>query len=98
MLGLSPLPLAPYLAGTATGMAFWSVFYASLGGASRSLLRRGVAPDVLIADLLAKVGAASAAVACFLTFTAHWGGGGSSFAAESLRYSLSHKRAAPPLS
>ena len=52
MLGLSPLPLAPYLAGTAAGMAFWSVFYASLGGASRSLLRSGVDPDVLLADLL----------------------------------------------
>lgn len=52
VLGLSPLPLAPYLAGTAAGMAFWSLFYASLGGASRSLLRSGVDPDVLLADLL----------------------------------------------
>lgn len=52
VLGLSPLPLAPYLAGTAAGMAFWSLFYASLGGASRSLLRSGTDPDVLLADLL----------------------------------------------
>ena len=56
MLGLSPLPLAPYLTGTAAGMAFWSLFYASLGGASRSLLRSGVDPDVLLADLLERAG------------------------------------------
>ncbi|EFN58700.1 hypothetical protein CHLNCDRAFT_56835 [Chlorella variabilis] len=57
VLGLSPLPLAPYLAGSVVGMAFWAVFYASLGGASRSMLLRGVDPDVLLADLLDKAGA-----------------------------------------
>lgn len=56
VLGLSPLPLPPYMAGTTVGMAFWSVFYASLGGASRSLLRGGVDPNVLLLDLLAKAG------------------------------------------
>ncbi|KAI3435539.1 hypothetical protein D9Q98_001604 [Chlorella vulgaris] len=57
LLGLSPMPLGPYLVGSVTGMAFWAVFYASLGGASRSLLLRGVDSDVLLADLLTKAGA-----------------------------------------
>lgn len=56
MLGLSPLPLPPFLAGTAAGMAFWSLFYASLGGASRSLLLRGVDPELLVADMMDKAG------------------------------------------
>jgi hypothetical protein len=56
VLGLSPLPLPPYLAGTVAGMAVWSVFYASLGGASRSLLVRGVEPQLLVADLLERAG------------------------------------------
>jgi hypothetical protein len=51
------MPLGPYLLGSVTGMAFWAVFYASLGGASRSLLLRGVDSDVLLADLLTKAGA-----------------------------------------
>jgi uncharacterized membrane protein YdjX (TVP38/TMEM64 family) len=38
LLGLSPMPLSSYLAGTVAGMSFWAVGYASLGGASRSLL------------------------------------------------------------
>lgn len=56
VLGLSPLPLPPFLAGTAVGMAFWSLFYASLGGASRSLLLRGVDPELLVADMMDKAG------------------------------------------
>lgn len=49
LLGLTPLPMAPYLAGTAAGMAAWSLVYASLGGASRSLLQKGASPDALLA-------------------------------------------------
>ncbi|KAL6779163.1 hypothetical protein ACKKBF_B18525 [Auxenochlorella protothecoides x Auxenochlorella symbiontica] len=52
MLGLTPLPYTPYALGSAPALVFWAFFYASLGGASRSLLRRGVSPDVLFADLL----------------------------------------------
>jgi len=56
VLGLSPLPMMPYLLGTASGMAFWSVVYASIGGASRALLRRGADPDALLSDMLEKMG------------------------------------------
>lgn len=56
ILGLSPLPIIPYLGGTMGGMAFWSAVYSSLGGASRSLLRRGVDPDVLLNDLIQRAG------------------------------------------
>lgn len=49
LLGLTPLPLPPYLVGTAAGMAIWSIVYASLGGASRSLLAKGVNADTLLA-------------------------------------------------
>lgn len=49
LLGLTPLPLAPYLVGTVAGMGCWSVVYASLGGASRSLLAKGVSADALLA-------------------------------------------------
>jgi hypothetical protein len=70
VLGLSPLPLAPYLAGTVAGVGFWAVVYASLGGASRSMLNHRD-PDALLADLLSKAGSytreltiAGALVAC----------------------------------
>lgn len=56
VLGLSPLPLPPYLLGTVAGMAFWSCIYASFGGASRALLRRGADPDMLLGELMHKVG------------------------------------------
>lgn len=56
VLGLSPLPVVPYLVGTMAGMAFWSTLYASLGGASRALLTRGADPDALLGDLLHKAG------------------------------------------
>lgn len=38
-------------------MGFWSVLYASLGTGSRSLLARGVSPDVLMAELLDRASA-----------------------------------------
>ena len=70
VLGLSPLPLAPYLAGTVAGVGFWAVVYASLGGASRSMLNHRD-PDALLADLMSKAGSytreltiAGALVAC----------------------------------
>ncbi len=52
LLGLSPLRYAPYISGTLAGMAVWSTVYASLGGASRTLLQSGVEPDVLLAGAL----------------------------------------------
>jgi hypothetical protein len=33
-------------------MSFWSVLYASVGGASRSLLSKGVDADALLAEML----------------------------------------------
>ncbi len=68
LLGLTPLPVAPYLAGTLVGMSFWSVVYASLGGASRAVLRAGVDPDQLLAELLETTGnvTSKAGVAAFL--------------------------------
>jgi uncharacterized membrane protein YdjX (TVP38/TMEM64 family) len=56
ILGMTPLPITPYLTGTAIGMAVWSVVYASLGGASRALLQKGVDPDVLLNDLIERAG------------------------------------------
>jgi hypothetical protein len=49
LLGLTPLPLGPYLLGTVAGMTVWASLYASLGGASRALLRQGVDLEVLLA-------------------------------------------------
>jgi uncharacterized membrane protein YdjX (TVP38/TMEM64 family) len=68
LLGLTPLPVAPYLTGTLVGMSFWSVVYASLGGASRAVLRAGVDPDQLLAELLETTGnvTSKAGVAAFL--------------------------------
>ena len=60
LLGLSPLRFAPYITGTLAGMAVWSTVYASLGGASRTLLQSGVEPDVLLA------GARAVCVHCYL--------------------------------
>ena len=59
MLGLSPLPVTPYLTGTVAGMFFWSCIYASFGGASRALLRRGADPDALLGNMLQQVGSVS---------------------------------------
>ncbi len=63
MLGLSPLPLTPYVSGTVAGMFFWSFIYASFGGASRALLRRGADPDALLNDMLHQAGGVSSEVA-----------------------------------
>jgi uncharacterized membrane protein YdjX (TVP38/TMEM64 family) len=48
LLGLTPVQLAPMLLGTVTGMSVWSILYASLGGASRSLLEGGADLEVLL--------------------------------------------------
>lgn len=42
------MQLAPMLLGTVTGMTVWSILYASLGGASRSLLEGGADLEVLL--------------------------------------------------
>lgn len=49
VLGLTPISLPAFLGGTVAGMSVWAVLYASLGGASRALLDRGIALDVLMA-------------------------------------------------
>lgn len=54
LLGLSKLPYAPFMAGSATGMAAWSFFYASIGGASRSLLHGGANVEELFAEMTGK--------------------------------------------
>ncbi|KAF8058068.1 TVP38/TMEM64 family protein [Scenedesmus sp. PABB004] len=63
LLGLTPVSLAPLVVGTVAGMSVWSLLYASLGSASRSLLDSGVALDVLMEDLAAKAGQYSEDVA-----------------------------------
>jgi uncharacterized membrane protein YdjX (TVP38/TMEM64 family) len=52
LLGLSPMPLSSYLAGTVAGMSFWAVGYASLGGASRTLLIHKGGVGALVGELL----------------------------------------------
>lgn len=54
LLGLTPLPYAPFIAGSAAGMALWSFLYASVGGASRALLLRGANAEELFADMAEK--------------------------------------------
>lgn len=44
---MTPLELPAFMAGTVAGMTVWGVVYASLGGASRSLLKSGVDPEQL---------------------------------------------------
>jgi uncharacterized membrane protein YdjX (TVP38/TMEM64 family) len=55
LIGLTPIRALPYLAGTVVGMAPWTALYASVGGASRRLLQRGVSVDVLMQDLSERV-------------------------------------------
>ncbi|KAF6261198.1 snare associated Golgi protein-domain-containing protein [Scenedesmus sp. NREL 46B-D3] len=63
LLGLTPVQRGPMLLGTVTGMSVWSILYASLGGASRSLLDGGADLDVLLEDLTDKAGQYSSDVA-----------------------------------
>lgn len=49
LLGLTPVQLGPLVVGTVAGMSVWSILYASLGGASRTLLESGADLDVLLA-------------------------------------------------
>lgn len=48
LLGLTPIQPLAFLLGTVTGMSIWSVLYASLGGASRSLLEGGADLELLL--------------------------------------------------
>ncbi|KAL3154625.1 hypothetical protein ABBQ32_014074 [Trebouxia sp. C0010 RCD-2024] len=54
LLGMTPLELPAFMTGTVAGMTVWGVVYASLGGASRSLLKSGVDPEQLFSDLASK--------------------------------------------
>ncbi|GLI67441.1 hypothetical protein VaNZ11_011634 [Volvox africanus] len=56
VLGLTPLQLPAFLGGTVAGMAVWSVLYASLGGAGRSLLESGVDMGTVFAELAERSG------------------------------------------
>ena len=47
LLGMTPLELPAFMAGTVAGMTVWGVVYASLGGASRSLLKSGMDTEQL---------------------------------------------------
>lgn len=51
LLGLTPVQVPAFFLGTVAGMSVWSVLYASLGGASRSLLEGGADLELLLADL-----------------------------------------------
>lgn len=48
LLGLTPIAMPPFVGGTMIGMGVWSLVFASIGGAGRSLLRNGVGLDVLL--------------------------------------------------
>lgn len=54
LLGMTPLELPAFMTGTVAGMTVWGIVYASLGGASRSLLKSGMDLDELIGDLGSK--------------------------------------------
>ena len=47
LLGMTPLEVPAFMTGTLAGMTVWGLVYASLGGASRSLLKSGVDPEQL---------------------------------------------------
>ena len=49
LLGLTPVQLAPFAAGTLSGMAAWCSVYGTLGGAGRSVLKQGTSLDALLA-------------------------------------------------
>lgn len=45
---MTPLELPAFMTGTVAGMSVWGLVYASLGGASRSLLKSGMDLEELI--------------------------------------------------
>jgi uncharacterized membrane protein YdjX (TVP38/TMEM64 family) len=53
LLGMTPLELPAFMTGTVAGMTVWGIVYASLGGASRSLLKSGVDLEELIGGEIA---------------------------------------------
>mmetsp|Transcript_18871 Transcript_18871/g.32260 ORF Transcript_18871/g.32260 Transcript_18871/m.32260 type:complete len:382 (+) Transcript_18871:79-1224(+) len=63
LLGLTPLQLPALIGGTMVGMSFWSIVYASLGGASRSLLDGGADIGALLSDLGTKAAGLSGSAA-----------------------------------
>ncbi|KAG2435886.1 hypothetical protein HXX76_007081 [Chlamydomonas incerta] len=56
VLGLTPLQLPAFIGGTVSGMAVWSVLYASLGGAGRGLLESGGDLGEVFAELADRSG------------------------------------------
>ncbi|KAK9833192.1 hypothetical protein WJX74_009769 [Apatococcus lobatus] len=54
LLGLTPVQLAPFAAGTLSGMAAWCSVYGTLGGAGRSVLKKGTSLDALLSDLISQ--------------------------------------------
>lgn len=52
LLGLMPVSTPAYLGGTMMGAAVWAVLYATVGGASREVLKRGANMEVLFAGRL----------------------------------------------
>lgn len=42
LLGMTPLEIPAFMTGTVAGMTVWGCVYASIGGASRSLLKSGM--------------------------------------------------------
>ena len=51
LLGMTPLELPAFMTGTVAGMTVWGIVYASLGGASRSLLKSGMDLEELIGGM-----------------------------------------------
>lgn len=45
------MQLAPFAAGTLSGMAAWCSVYGTLGGAGRSVLKQGTSLDALLAGM-----------------------------------------------
>ena len=56
VLGLTPVQLPAFLGGTVAGMSVWCTLYASLGGASRSVLDGGADIGVLLSGRRVCVG------------------------------------------
>ena len=52
LLGLTPVQLAPFAAGTLSGMAAWCSVYGTLGGAGRSVLKQGTSLDALLSGMI----------------------------------------------